>query len=199
MGDHTNKQGVTAQGLVTGITSNSSAVQLHGLPVPEHQRPGFYGPGRPFGHSAGVLVPGAEYRAVNQIQTGASPDGTSGGTSSYPNISGATGVVNPLTAKSWQAQTSPGESQQLVIQTATQLPSGSHGTAYGGAQLAASGGLGAESWALATGSSLPAGLTLSAAGAITGTPSTAGSYTFFIRVTDVSGNVGTKMFSLAVS
>jgi large repetitive protein len=98
----------------------------------------------------------------------------------------------------WNQQTGPGESQQLVIQTATQLPSGTHAVLYGGAQLAASGGLGAQTWALATGSSLPAGMSLSSAGAITGTPSTAGSYTFFIRVTDVSGNIGTKMFSLAV-
>jgi Putative Ig domain len=88
----------------------------------------------------------------------------------------------------------------LVITSASQLPSGTHAVVYGGAQLAASGGLGAQSWALATGSSLPAGLSLAGAtGVISGTPTTAGSYSFTVRLTDVSGNVGAKLFSLAVS
>jgi hypothetical protein len=199
MVDHTNKQGVTAQTLATGVTTNSSSYQNHGNPIPEHTRPGYYGPGRPFGHSAATLVPRAEDSVVGQLQTVQSPDGTSGGTSSYPNISGATGVQNPLVTPNWDAQRSPAESQQLVITSASQLPSGTHAVVYGGANLAATGGLGARTWALATGSSMPAGLSLSSAGAISGTPTTAGAYSFFVRVTDVSGNVGAKMFSLAVS
>jgi Putative Ig domain len=197
MGDHTNKQGVTAQGLVTGVTTNSSAVQLHGNPIPEHQRPGFYGPGRPFGHSAGTLVPGDG--GGNQVQTVANPAGTSGGGAEYPNSRGANAVLDPLVVPAWNGQTSPGQSQQLVITSNSQLPSGVHGVAYSGATLAATGGLGARTWALAGGSSLPAGMTLSTAGVLGGTPSTAGSYSMTIRVTDVSNNVGAKIFNIAVS
>ncbi len=57
--------------------------------------------------------------------------------------------------------------------TTTGLPNGVVGTAYT-AMLAASGGAPAYTWS-ATG--LPAGLSISAAGAITGTPTTTGSYT----------------------
>jgi hypothetical protein len=162
-------------------------------------RPGYYTAGRPSGHNAPTLIQRGEHNPTNQLQAVSSPDGTAGGGASYPNIAGASGVVSPLVSRNWNAQASPGESQQLVITSASQLPSGTHGVVYGGAALTASGGLGVQNWALATGSSLPAGLSLLSAGAISGTPSTARSYSFFVRVTDVAGNVGTKMFSLAVN
>ncbi len=201
MPDHTNKQGLTSQQLATGVTTNSSSYQNHGSPIPEHTRPGFYGPGRPFGNNSMVVIQRGEDNAVLQLQAVSSPDGTAGGTGSYPNISGANAVVNPLTAPAWNGQTSPGESQQLVVTSASQLPSGVHGSVYGGATLAATGGLpgAAKTWALAKGSSLPAGLSLSAGGLISGTPSTAGSYTMYIRCSDSSGMVGTKLFTIAVS
>jgi hypothetical protein len=200
MTDLTNKHGVTAQILAAGgAVANSSAIQAHGTAVPEHTpgRAGWYTAGRPFGNSAGVLVPGDG--GGNQVQLVASPAGTSGGDAAYPNVSGRNAVQNPLVVPNWDAQRSPGGSQQLVITSASQLPSGTHTVVYGGATLAATGGLGARTWALANGSSLPAGLSLSAAGLISGTPTTAGSYTFTVRLTDVSGNVGAKLFSLAVS
>jgi hypothetical protein len=52
------------------------------------------------------------------------------------------------------------------------------------AALTASGGGGTFTWTVAPGSSLPAGLTLASDGQITGTPTTAGSYTFVATVTD---------------
>jgi hypothetical protein len=72
----------------------------------------------------------------------------------------------------------------LVLPQATQ--SGAYETT-----LAAAGGSGSYTWALASGSTLPSGLTLSGAGAITGTiPSTValGNYTFTVKVTDTSTN-----------
>jgi hypothetical protein len=69
--------------------------------------------------------------------------------------------------------------------TTPTLASGVVGTAYSAA-LQASGGTGSLIWNLASGSSLPAGLSLSAAGAISGTPTAAGTSTFTVKVTDSS-------------
>ncbi len=66
--------------------------------------------------------------------------------------------------------------------TTTSPPSGTEGTAYS-ATLGASGGTAPYSWNLTSGA-LPAGLSLSAGGAITGTPSTAGTSDFTVQVTD---------------
>jgi hypothetical protein len=59
--------------------------------------------------------------------------------------------------------------------TTTSLPNGNIGTAYSGA-LAASGGSSPYSWSETTGGVLPPGLSLASSGAITGTPTTAGTY-----------------------
>ena len=52
--------------------------------------------------------------------------------------------------------------------------------------LKSSGGAGSLSWSVATGSTLPAGLALSNAGVLAGTPTTAGTYSFSVQVTDAS-------------
>jgi hypothetical protein len=72
----------------------------------------------------------------------------------------------------------------LVITTGS-FPAGVEGTAYS-QQLSSSGGDGAVTWKLATGSSLVAGLHLSAAGLVSGTPtgSTPGHGSFSVVATD---------------
>jgi large repetitive protein len=68
-------------------------------------------------------------------------------------------------------------------------------------QFSATGGTGADTWSVATGSVLPPGLTLSAAGLLSGDPTTPGNYSFGITVTD-SGTppaVITGTFTLVVS
>jgi Putative Ig domain len=67
--------------------------------------------------------------------------------------------------------------------TTTTLNQGTTSTAYS-ATLAATGGSGTYTWSLASGSNLPAGLQLSAAGVITGTPTTAGLGSFTVNVED---------------
>jgi hypothetical protein len=66
------------------------------------------------------------------------------------------------------------------------LPSGRVGVPYSG-RLHAAGGSGTLSWSLAAGSTLPVGLTLSPSGAITGTPTVAGSPSVSFLVTDSGG------------
>lgn len=86
------------------------------------------------------------------------------------------------------------------------IPAGYPGTAYTATTLTASGGTGADytwTWAPASGSSLPAGLSLaSSSGQITGTPtnSTSSNVTsnIVVTATDSVGNVGTAAFSLTI-
>lgn len=63
--------------------------------------------------------------------------------------------------------------------------------------LEASGGVSPYSWTAL--GSLPAGLTLSSAGVISGTPSSAGAASFAVRVTDSAGNSDQANYSLTVA
>jgi Putative Ig domain len=89
----------------------------------------------------------------------------------------------------------------LAFTTTSPLPSGTVNTAYVGVQFAASGGTSPYTFSLASGSTLPPGLTLSN-GDLTGTPTTAATYTFGITVTDSTvptPAVITQNFTLVVS
>lgn len=85
----------------------------------------------------------------------------------------------------------------LAITTAA-LPAGKVGVAYN-QTLAASGGVPGYRWILNTGSNpLPAGLELNPFGVISGTPTTDGTMTITIKVTDSTGATTTKEFTLVI-
>jgi hypothetical protein len=84
----------------------------------------------------------------------------------------------------------------LAITTAT-LPNGTVGTAYS-ATLTSSGGATPVSWAVASGT-LPAGLSLSQAGAFSGTPTAAGPFTFMVKATDALGNSATQSCTINIA
>ena len=89
----------------------------------------------------------------------------------------------------------------LAITTASALPSGVVGTAYS-VQLAATGGTSPYTWSVASGSTLPSGLTLSSAGLLSGTPTSAVSgASVGITVTDSEAPAVsvTKTFTLTIS
>lgn len=73
----------------------------------------------------------------------------------------------------------------LFVTTST-LPGGTVGVPYTTQQLTATGGTNSYTWSIASGT-LPAGLTLSSAGAITGTPTAAGTSAFVVSATDSNG------------
>jgi len=88
----------------------------------------------------------------------------------------------------------------VSITAATTLPGGYQGTAYPSATLAATGGSGAPytwTWA-ASGSSLPAGLSLSTAGVISGTPTGSGTFNIAITATDSASNKATATFTVTI-
>ena len=64
-------------------------------------------------------------------------------------------------------------------------------------QLAASGGMTPYTFALTTGA-LPGGLTLSPAGLISGTPTSAGAFSFTVQATDANGCFGARAYTITV-
>ncbi len=89
----------------------------------------------------------------------------------------------------------------LVISSSPTLPQATQNSAYQ-ATLATSGGTGPYTWSVASGSTLPSGLTLSSAGVLSGTLNSSvgvGTYTFTIKVTDTSTHTtASTLFSLGV-
>jgi hypothetical protein len=107
-------------------------------------------------------------------------------------------VTPATTTKAFTLVVSPAP---LVITTVSPLPPYTLGNgAYIAPALAATGGIAPYTWAVAAGSTLPPGLTLNA-GALSGTPTTAGTYNFSLQVTDsqVTPATATKAFTLVVS
>ncbi|MGO4880806.1 MAG: putative Ig domain-containing protein [Bryobacteraceae bacterium] len=86
----------------------------------------------------------------------------------------------------------------LSITTSSPLPTGTVGVNYS-QTLRASGGSGQYSWSVSAGA-LPGGLSLNpATGAITGQPTTAGTPSFTILVTDSDQATATKSFSVTIN
>jgi arabinan endo-1,5-alpha-L-arabinosidase len=82
--------------------------------------------------------------------------------------------------------------------TTTSLPGGTVGVAYSAA-LAATGGTGSGyAWKTSSGS-LPAGLTLSGAGSISGKPTAAATSSFAVQVTDSSGKTASASLSITIA
>jgi subtilisin family serine protease len=105
-----------------------------------------------------------------------------------------------------QAQTDLQDLQLVVdpapvpppVITTTSLPGGSVGVSYS-QTLQASGGSPPYSWSLESGG-LPAGLTLSpSTGAITGTPTSGGTSSFTVKVTDAAAQSDTQALSIVVA
>jgi hypothetical protein len=83
-----------------------------------------------------------------------------------------------------------------TITSSSPLAHGTVGTSYS-LTLTASGGTPGYAWAVSNGA-LPAGLLLSASGALNGTPTAAGTFNFAAQVTDSASVAVTKGFTVAV-
>ncbi len=92
-----------------------------------------------------------------------------------------------------------GTSATGVLISTVSLPAGDVGKPYTSTTLTATLGTGPYTWSM-FGSTLPAGMNLSAAGVLDGTPTgAAGLFPITIRVTDSGGGTNDKTFSLAIN
>ncbi len=94
-------------------------------------------------------------------------------------------VVGLLWAATATKQLSLTVSPATLVITTDSLPGGMVGVSYS-AQLTASGGIPPYTWGV-TGGALPAGLSLSTGGLLSGTPSEYGTFNFTVTVTDGGG------------
>jgi hypothetical protein len=129
------------------------------------------------------------------LKSGTLPAGLSlstGGTiSGTPTTAGAASITVHVSDSATTPQTADSGNLTLAISggmlqiTSTVATVATVGTAYN-FQLQAAGGVPPYTWAVGSGSTLPAGLALSSAGVVSGTPTAAGSFNPSIAVTDES-------------
>ena len=85
-----------------------------------------------------------------------------------------------------------------VTTTSAQLPAAIVNTAYAGATLATANGTAPYTWTITTGA-LPTGMSLSAAGAISGTPTQSGAFNFTVQAKDSATPAHTATASLTLN
>jgi hypothetical protein len=143
------------------------------------------------------LAPGSQ-----PLPSGLTLDPSTGVISGTPSASGSYPFVVKVTDSASQSATkslSINVADPLSIQTSSPLTGGTVGQPYS-ATIAATGGQTSYSWSVTVGS-LPSGLSLnSSSGAITGTPSAAGTSTFTVQVRDSGSPARTdaKSFSITI-
>ena len=144
--------------------------------------------------SAGGVAPNTWTVTTGTLPPGLSLNASTGAITGTPTAAGS--VTFTVTVKdsgspaasATQTFTIGVAAPPAIAFTTTALAGGTVGTAYS-ASVAATGGAGALTYALNSGA-LPAGLTLSSAGAISGTPTKAGTSTFTVKATDAYGDTG---------
>jgi hypothetical protein len=82
--------------------------------------------------------------------------------------------------------------------TPTTLANGTVGTAYPSTNIVAAGGTSPYSYTISAGA-LPSGMQLNSAGALSGTPASAGTYTFTVGATDSASNSGSQAYTLTIT
>ncbi len=140
-----------------------------------------------FARSAGLLPAGLTLSAAGVVSGNPTTVGTSSFTITATDAQGCAGSVN---------YTITIDCPVITVSPAS-LPNGIVGVSYG-QTVSGSGGTLPYDFAVTSGA-LPGGLTLSSSGIISGTPNTAGSFTFEISATDAQGCVGVRSYTLSIS
>ncbi len=151
----------------------------------------------PYTYSATNLPGGLSINSATGAITG-TPSQSSVGTESVTiKVTDSTTPSPESAASNLSIKISPAK---LAVTTAS-LPGGATGSPYPSTTLQASGGVTPYIWVLASGSSLPAGLNLSTAGVLSGTPAagSGGPYSLTFVVTDASTPAQTAQATLTLS
>ncbi|HTM83619.1 MAG TPA: putative Ig domain-containing protein, partial [Mycobacterium sp.] len=148
--------------------------------------------------AAGGATPYAFDVSAGTLPAGLTLDGA-GLLSGTPTVAGhfsfTVKVTDAATQTATRAFTLDVQAPTIALSPST-LPAGTLGTSYA-QTLGASGVQGAYTYAVSAGS-LPAGLSLSSAGALGGTPTAAGSSSFTITATDGLGFTGSQAYTLTI-
>lgn len=128
---------------------------------------------------------------------GLSPDGSITGTTTTAGTFTFTVLVTDSDGVTQTKQLSIIVAGGVTITTAAVLPNGNINAPYS-QTLAAAGGTPPYTWALSAGA-LPAGLTVTPAGAITGTPTAAGTFQFTVTVADSVTLTASQQFTLTIA
>ena len=138
------------------------------------------------------------------VTSGALPAGLSISASGLLSGSPSASGVFPFTVQARDAQGATASKNlswtvnaALAITTSPTLPATQVGNPYN-LTLLSSGGTGTIVWSVAPNSTLPATLTLSAGGRLSGSPANSGSFSFTLRASDQVGVASTRTFSLVV-
>lgn len=180
---------------VTSAAQGSSTDASSGSPVQTHAANElvFAAVGLPSGSSTTINA-GAGFSLESQdINT----PGSRAGVEDQINSGSGTVVGNFALAgaANWTAVIATFTSAQLTISTAS-LPQGMQGVFYK-ANVQATGGVPPYSWTIS--GSLPPGMSFDATGFISGTPTSTGSYSFSVQVSDAQGNTAAQTLQIQVS
>ncbi len=176
---------VQASGLVTGLQPNGM------VNAPYSQALGASGGLPPYTWSliSGALPPGLSLNASGIVS---GTPVTAGSFSFGVQVTDAAGAIATATA-SLTIQAAP-----LTVITSS-LPAGMSGVDYPVQQLAVSGGVSPYTWALASGSALPPGLTLSSDGVLNGVPGTTGASSTTGAATTRENTAATGTFTVVIT
>ncbi len=158
-------------------------------------------------YAATIAATGGTGALTFSVSAGALPGGLSlsatGDITGTPTANGlfnftvdVTDTLNVIDSQAFALTIDPPATGSPTITTTT-LPGGTAGSAYGPATITATGGAGGFTFSVSTGT-LPAGLTLSAAGVISGTPTTPGTSNFDVTVTDSAFATDTASLSITI-
>ena len=155
-------------------------------------------------YSATLTVAGGSSPYTWSVSAGTLPAGltlsTAGVFSGTPTTAGPASFTVKVTDAA--AQTSTAAMQisiapaPLQITTSSPLPGGQVTVAYS-VTLTATGGTSPYAWSVSAGT-LPAGLTLSTAGVLSGTPTTSGPASFTVKVTDAAAQTSTAAMQISI-
>jgi hypothetical protein len=148
----------------------------------------------PYTYSAGSLPNGLTISSTTGMITGTPVQSSVGTASATIKVTDSSKPSPQSVSSTLSIKISP---TSLAVTTSS-LPGGTAGSPYPSTTLQASGGVPPYSWALSSGK-LPAGLTLSAAGAVAGTPSSGGTYPLIFVVTDAYSSPDTAKASLTLT
>jgi hypothetical protein len=148
-----------------------------------------------FDVAAGTLAPGLTLTSSGVLAGTPTTAGTSTFTIRATDANGCS-ASNPYTLQIAAAPQVPAECPAITLAPTT-LPGGTAGVSYS-QTITGAGGVGPYSFGISAGA-LPAGLLLTSAGSITGTPGTSGSATFTVRGTAANGCFGTAAYTLTIA